>query len=82
MLEDIIAILCIWNLVGFFIVGMSSHDLNLGEFLNPIDIYYNTHLNIFGCIVLTTIRNLLCPLMSIIVWICLLVYWLMTVGRK
>ena len=83
MLEDIVAIFMIWNIVGLLIVGGLSHDcLNLGEFFNPIDIYYNTNLNIFGCIVLTILRNILCPLMSIIYWIVIFFYWLMTVGRE
>lgn len=83
MLEDIIAILFIWNIVGLLIVGGLSHDCsNLGEYLSPVDIYHNTNLNIFGCIILTILRNILCPVMSIIYWIGKFFYWLMTVGRK
>ncbi len=82
MLENIIVIFCVWNFIGLFIVGCLSKCSDLDEYLNPISIYHNTHLNIFGCIVFTIIRNLLCPFISIIYWICLLVDWLMTVGRK
>ena len=82
MLENIVAIFIVWNIVGLLIVCLSHKYLDLFEFLNPISIYRNTHLNIFGCIVFTVIRNLLCPLMSIIYWIGVLIYWLMTVGRK
>ena len=82
MLENIIAIFVIWNFIGFFIVGLLYHQSDSFDYLNPIDIYHNTNLNIFGCIVFTIILNLLCPFMSIIYWICLLVDWLMTVGRK
>jgi hypothetical protein len=82
MLGDIIALLGIWNFIGFFIVGCLSRCSDLDEYLNPISIYHNTHLNIFGCIVFTIIRNLLCPIVSIIYWTVAFFYWLMTVGRK
>lgn len=82
MLGDIIALLSIWNFMGFFIVGCLSRCSDLDEYLNPISIYHNTHLNIFGCIVFTIIRNLLCPIVSIIYWTVAFFYWLMTVGRK
>lgn len=82
MLEDIIAIFGIWNFMGFIIVVLSCHFPDLDEYLNPLRIYHNTHLNIFGCIVFMIVRNLLCPLTSIIYWIVRFFYWLMTVGRE
>jgi hypothetical protein len=82
MLEDIIAVLVLWSLIGFLVIGRLSNVSDLYEYLNPISIYHNTHLNIFGCIVLTIIRNLLCPVMSVIYWTAIFFYWLMTVGRK
>lgn len=83
-MPDIIAIFIIWNIGGALIVSALSADYNynLYEYLSPISIYHNTNLNVFGCIVLTVLRNILCPLMSIIYWIGVLLYWLMTVGRK
>lgn len=82
MLEDIVAVLVAWNLVGFFILVWRIGNLDLFKYLNPIGIYRNTHLNIFGCIIFTIIRNLLCPIVSIIYWTVTFFYWLMTVGRK
>lgn len=79
MLEDIIAIFGLWNLMGFIIVVLFNHEPDLDEYLNPLRIYHNTHLNIFGCIVFTIIRNLLCPLVSTIYWTVAFFYWLMTV---
>ena len=82
MLENIIAIFVIWNFIGFFIVGCLIGCSDLFEYLNPISIYHNTRLNIFGCIVLMIVRNLICPIVSIICWAVTFFYWLMTVGRK
>ena len=48
------------------------------EFVNPKWIYQNYRVNIFGCIFLSVLFSLFCPIGTIIYWI----YKLCTVGRK
>jgi hypothetical protein len=48
------------------------------EYVNPIWIYQHYRVNIFGCVLLTVVYNLLCPIGSIIYWL----YKLCTVGRR
>ena len=64
-----------WNFLGFMI-GLC---LNEWYEINPKEIWrqYNS-INIFGCIVLTIILNLLCPVVSLFYWF----YKLCTVGRR
>lgn len=75
-----------WNIFGLFglcLVMLDVYD-SYSEWvwewdrLNPIYIYRNTNCNILGCILLTLLVNLLCPILSICYW----VYKLCTVGRK
>lgn len=74
----------VWNIFGLVIcvaIMLDEHD-SYADFnwdkLNPLYIYRNTNCNILGCILLTILVNLLCPILSICYW----VYKLCTVGRK
>lgn len=75
------AVFCIWNLIGLFILGMTSRIdevLSLWR-LSPINVYqYHHKVNYFGCLWLTLFYNLLCPAASALYWF----YKLCTVGRK
>lgn len=72
----IVFALALWHLVGFGIVCCFEPE-GL-EYVNPIWIYDNFKVNIFGVIVLTVVFNLLVPIASLFYWI----YKLCTVGRK
>ena len=75
------AVFCIWNLIGLFILGMTSsidEVLSLRR-LNPINVYQCHHkVNYFGCFWLTLFYNLLCPVASAFYWF----YVCCTIGRK
>ena len=73
MLLKIFGILLCWNFVGF-LIGTCTTNLHL----NPKKIYELHSVNIFGCVVLTIMFNLFCPVFSIGYWF----YKLCTVGRK
>ena len=65
----------IWNFSGFMI-GLCLNDWYE---LDPKAIWQQyCNVNIFGCILLTIILNLLCPIVSICYWF----YKLCTVGRR
>lgn len=73
--------LILWNLLGFIvllIIPYTKEADDLGEIFNPKEIYDNTTVNIFGCIMLTILFNILCPVMTIGYWL----WWLCTVGRR
>lgn len=79
-----VVIIVIWNVLGFislFLIPYSRDSVNLGEIFNPVDIYNNLKVNWFGCIILTILFNILCPIMSIKYWTVIFVTWLCTVGR-
>lgn len=76
----ITVLLVIWNLVGLFILGISSRIGYMLEVdrLNPVYIYKNHKVNWFGAFVVALLMNALCPIVSIIYWF----IKLCTVGRK
>ena len=64
-----------WNFIGFMMA------LCLGNWyeINPKEIWRQyDNINIFGCIVLTIVLNLVCPIVSVCYWF----YKLCTVGRR
>jgi hypothetical protein len=74
-------IFIMWNYIGFcilFIIPYTRNVHRVEEIFNPKEIYNNTEVNWFGCIMLTILFNLLCPAMTIGYWL----RWLCTVGRK
>lgn len=79
-------ILLAWNLAGMLILAITW--ANLGDpfdkksLLHPSWLYRNFRINYFGCGLLTLIFNLLCPVVSIIHWICEFFYFVCTVGRE
>ena len=73
--ETSIFIIIVWNFLGFMI-GLSMdnwYEINPKEIWRQYD-----NINIFGCVLLTILLNLLCPIVSIFYWF----YKLCTVGRK
>lgn len=73
--ETFLFITIVWNFLGF-IIGFFLADWYE---VNPKRIWIRyCNINIFGCIVLTIILNLLCPIVSIFYWF----RKLCTVGRR
>lgn len=64
----------IGGMIGICILG-ETHTF---DFLNPIWIYRNHHVNVFGAAVICLLANILCPMYSICYWF----YKICTVGRK
>ena len=80
----IIGFVC-WQVVGglFWLItamkGKGACSTCLGvEFVNPIWIYKHYKVNYFGCLMMTILYNLVCPMLSFCYWF----YKLCTVGRK
>lgn len=75
MIPAFVFVLIVWNFLGVMIA------LGLAEWyeINPKEIWrkYDS-INIFGCVVLTVILNLLCPVVSLCYWL----YKLCTIGRR
>lgn len=83
----IIIVSVIHHIVGIFTLCYYEtksrvYDDNIFAcYLSPVWLYQNYKINYFGCLVLTVLFNIACPLLSIIYWICKLIRWLFTVGR-
>ena len=61
------------------IVGEGNNELDsIENFINPINVYQLNKVNIFGCILLTILGNIMFPYYAIGYWFCKLC----TVGRK
>ena len=61
------------------IVGAGNNELDsIENFINPIDVYRLNKVNVFGCILLTILGNIMFPYYAICYWF----YKLCTVGRK
>ena len=82
---DIIFYVIVYTCVSFGLLGSifyrgfnESGDKFPTEMLNPIWIYNHTKVNIFGCILLTVLFNVICPIVTFGYWF----YKLCTVGRK
>lgn len=80
----IIGFIC-WQVVGglFWLItamkGKGACSKCMGvEFVNPIWIYKHYKVNYFGCLMMTILYNLVCPMISFCYWF----YKLCTVGRK
>lgn len=78
-------IFIVWNGLGFMmtyclgVVGFDFIKESEGlEYLNPVYIYKNCEVNVFGAIMFMALLNLLCPILSFGYWL----YMLCTVGRK
>ena len=88
----IIILLSIWSFLGlraliataeeeFFIFNSKGF-----EFVNPIHIYENSNLNVFGAILVSILTSFICPIGTILYWfykfIIVGIYKLCTIGRK
>lgn len=61
------------------IVGAGNNELDsIENFINPINVYRLNKVNVFGCILLTILGNIMFPYYAIWYWF----YKLCTVGRK
>lgn len=76
----------IWNVLGgLFLLILWVNALSpFGDnnILSPVWIYDEWNLNYFGTGLVCLIFNLLCPIVSIIVWFCIFLKFICTVGRK
>lgn len=83
----IIIVSIIYHIIGFvtlcyYETKSRVYDGNVFVcYLSPVWLYQNYRINYFGCLVLTVLFNIACPLLSIIYWACKLIKWLFTVGR-
>lgn len=95
LIKIIIGATVVYHIVGIVILvnyefkSKVYDDDVLYSYLNPIWLYKNYKVNYFGCLILTILFNIACPLFSIIYWLCKIIYclckfikWIMTVGRK
>ena len=77
-------ILMFWSILGLLVICLCSKRIDYGmgvenfNAFNPCWVYDNFSVNYFGCIMLTLIINLACPIGSIIYWF----YKLCTIGRR
>ena len=82
----IIGILFAWNTIGLVVyAGIQLHatwNINDYQLLNPCEIYELWDVNYFGCVLLTLIFNLLCPIWTIIYWFSKFMKFICTVGRR
>lgn len=82
LILTITAGILLWSFLGilFIVVFLEIGPFNAEgfEFVNPIHIYKNSKMNIFGAIFVSILMSLICPIGTIIYWI----YKLCTVGRK
>ena len=67
-------ILLYWHLAGggilfFAWYCITNRFLYSASPLNPIDIIDDYNISIIGCVILTIIFNLLCPIFTIIYWL-------------
>ena len=69
--EAILTIIILWNIEEFFIENFDS-------IYNPLVIYEDFEVNIFGCILLTLLFHILLLPPALFYWL----YKLCTVGRK
>lgn len=61
------------------LVGEGNNELDsIENFINPINVYKLNKVNVFGCILLTILGNIMFPYYAIYYWF----YKLCTVGRK
>lgn len=70
-----------WNMLGLIVLSWIPYTRNtdsLHNIFNPKGIYNNINVNWFGCLLLTVLFNLLCPVMTICYWF----VQLCTFGRK
>lgn len=81
-----IGILFIWNIFGFVVyagiqLNATLHTDNY-QLLNPREIYCIWDVNYFGCVLLTIIFNLLCPVWTILYWFSKFMHFVCTAGRR
>ena len=77
----------IWNVAGgvFLLIlwgNLYSNYSPSNNILSPVWIYDKFKLNYFGTGLLCLIFNLICPVLSVIVWFCIFIKFICTVGRK
>lgn len=61
------------------LIGTDNNELDsIENFVNPVNVYRLNKVNVFGCILLTILGNIMFPYCAIWYWFCKLC----TVGRK
>jgi len=80
-----IALLVVWNIFGglaLCIIWTNRYrPFDKTSLLSPIWIYEEFEVNIIGCMFLTILFNMLCPIFSIFYWFIKLIHFIFTVGR-
>lgn len=71
------------------IITLSVWGRDNFDFLNPKFIYDNSNMNIFGCIIVSILLNIVCPIISVLYWsfkilVCIINFigFIFTVGRR
>ena len=77
-IASILLICVLHNAFGVIVCACIHGKAEGFEFCNPLWIYKNYSVNVFGAILLALIYNLLCPIGTIGYWI----YKLCTFGRR
>ena len=75
LIFTIIVGIVLWSFLGFLFLLCSSDNVTFlfrsrFEFVNPVYFYKNSDLNIFESIFVSTFMGLICPIGTIIYWIC------------
>lgn len=80
MIDWIVVILAAYMVVTFIsdIMILADGFISPSEMLNPITIYKETRVNVFGCIMLTIFGHFVMPWVAPFYWF----YKLCTVGRR
>lgn len=66
----VIFYICFWSFLGILWLSIFNPPFKAKgfEFVNPIYIYKNSSVNIFGAFVLMIFMSLICPIGTIIYW--------------
>ena len=84
----IIILLSIWSFLGLGLLIASAEgeffifNSKGFEFVNPVHIYKESNVNVFGAIFVSILTSFICPIGTILYWFYVGIYKLCTVGRK
>ena len=72
LILTIIAGIALWSFLGILFIIVFFENGPFGaegfEFVNPVYIYKNSKVNIFGAIIVSIFMSLICPIGTIIYW--------------
>ena len=80
----LVAITILEVIITLSVLGRDNFD-----FLNPKFIYDNSNMNIFGCLIVSILLNIVCPVIAVLYWSfkvlsCIIKFigFIFTVGRR